>query len=280
MKVTLLVVYLGSTEHQMMYSRSEQLDIIKDINIKEGDSLTLDCPFCNGRKKFTISYLDGKVLWNCYRASCNVRGIYSKGYSLKSIKNKLNSENLPCKYTSIIRPMPTYLSRVEVNSKAIEYLKEVNSWLAYEKNYIDIKYSPIDNRVIFLHNSLLGAIGRTLIKEMPKWITYGTAPSLYKVGKGNTAILVEDVPSACAISNISKYTGVALCGTNISADHCLELNAFDDAIVVLDNDASKKAIKLSKKINSFLPCTVRFTKEDLKYLSPKQIDEVLYDSSL
>lgn len=258
-----------------MFSRSEQLDIIKDINIKEGDRLTLDCPFCNGRKKFTISYLDGKVLWNCYRASCNVRGIYSKGYSLKGLKNKLDSENLPCKYTSIIRPMPKYLSRVEVNKDAIEYLKGVNSWLAYEKNLIDVKYSPIDNRVIFIHNNQLGAIGRTLINHMPKWISYGTGATFYKVGKGNTAIVVEDVPSACAISNISKYTGVALCGTNISADQCLELSDFDRAIVVLDKDASKKAIKVSKRINSFLPCTVRFTNEDLKYLNPKQIDEVL-----
>ena len=260
-----------------MYSRSEQLDIIKDINIKEGDSLTLDCPFCSGRKKFTISYLNGKVLWNCYRASCNVRGYYSKGYSLEGLKNKLNSENLPCKYTSIKRPMPTYLSRVEVNKDAIEYLKGVNSWLAYEKNLIDVKYSPIDNRVIFLHNSLLGAIGRTLAKEMPKWITYGTGANLYKIGMGNTAIVVEDVPSACAISNLSKYTGVALCGTSISAEQCLELSDFDNAIVVLDNDASKKAIKVSKKINSFLPCTVRFTKKDLKHLNPKQIEEVLYE---
>ena len=108
----------------------------------------------------------------------------------------------------------------------------------------------------------------------------GNYYTFYKIGKGNTAIVVEDVPSACAISNISKYTGVALCGTNISAEQCQELVSFDKAIVVLDKDASKKAIKVSKRINSFLPCTVRFTNEDLKYLNPKQIDEVLNEQKI
>lgn len=261
-----------------MYSKAEQLEIIKNINIKEGDRLTLHCPFCSGRHKFTISYIDGKLLWNCYRASCHVRGIYSKGYSIDSLKNKLNSDNLPCKNETISRPLPKYLARVEGNKDSIEYLKGVNSWLAYTKNLIDVKYSPIDNRVIFIHNSLLGAIGRTLSNQMPKWLTYGNITNLYKVGKGNTAVVVEDVPSACAISNISKYTGVALCGTNISAEQCQELSSFEKAIVVLDKDASKKAIDVSKRISSFVPSTVRFTNEDLKYLSPKQIDEVLYES--
>ena len=48
-------------------------DFLEGINVKEGESLTLDCPKCNGVKKFSISNQDGLLLYNCYRASCDVK---------------------------------------------------------------------------------------------------------------------------------------------------------------------------------------------------------------
>ena len=37
-------------------------DFIRNLNIKEGEPLTMDCPICNGVKKFTATNKEGLVL--------------------------------------------------------------------------------------------------------------------------------------------------------------------------------------------------------------------------
>ena len=64
-------------------------DFLEGINVKEGESLTLDCPKCNGVKKFSISNQDGLLLYNCYRASCDVKGSYMTNMLADTIKKKL-----------------------------------------------------------------------------------------------------------------------------------------------------------------------------------------------
>ena len=54
-----------------MYSYKDQLEIIQNIKLSDGDRKTIDCPFCGGKKKFTIDKYDGKIVWNCYKANCN-----------------------------------------------------------------------------------------------------------------------------------------------------------------------------------------------------------------
>ena len=62
---------------------------LEGIDVKEGESLTLDCPKCNGVKKFSISNQDGLLLYNCYRASCDVKGSYMTNMLADTIKKKL-----------------------------------------------------------------------------------------------------------------------------------------------------------------------------------------------
>jgi len=259
-----------------MFSRSEQLELIQNISIREGDRLTLDCPFCGGRKKFTISRTsDGKILWNCFKASCFAKGAYYTNRSMESCRRSLEKSPVlasPNKSKSL----PSITSNVEHHLEAVTYLKKCNSYEAYLNKLIEIKYSPIDKRVVFYNNTQLGAIGRALHNQMPKWVAYGNLDDLCTVGNGPTGIVVEDVPSACSVSRLKNHTGIALLGTSINTNKCIQLKMFDNIIVVLDQDASSNAIKVSKKINNFVRSTVRLTKRDLKYLNPKQIDEVLY----
>ena len=56
---------------------AEQLQIVKDIPLKEGDTKVITCPFCGGQKKLAITKIDGKLMWNCYRASCEGKGIHT-----------------------------------------------------------------------------------------------------------------------------------------------------------------------------------------------------------
>ena len=48
-------------------------DLIVDVDLAVGDSKRVNCPNCGGIKTFTITNSEGKLLWNCYKASCNVK---------------------------------------------------------------------------------------------------------------------------------------------------------------------------------------------------------------
>ena len=257
----------------MNYTRSDQISIIKSITLKEGDSKTLDCPFCGGRKKFTISKIDGRVIWNCYRASCTSRGVYNSGRSLTAIKNKLNgTNNRTLKRTTEI---PAILSDVDNHPNAVEYLQSVNAYESYKNGLINIKYAPAYNRVLYFNHYNNGAVGRALDDRKPKWMTYGDTDQGIKVGVGKTAVLVEDVASACSVARLPNVTGYALLGTNITTSIKSQLKSFTKCIIVLDLDASSKALRLAKAIQSYTDVRVRLTKQDLKWLSPDQISNII-----
>ena len=61
-------------------------DIVNDINIKMGETKRMNCPTCGGYKTFTITNNMGTVVWNCYKASCNIRGNTRKRISVDDIK--------------------------------------------------------------------------------------------------------------------------------------------------------------------------------------------------
>ena len=86
-------------------------------------------------------------------------------------------------------------------------------------------------------------------------------------------MLVEDVASACSVSNCDNMTAVALLGTNITKSIAKTLSKYERITLVLDNDASLKAISLSRKLN--MQCNVRFTKLDLKYLTAQAIEDLV-----
>ena len=69
----------------MMANYREQIEWVKTLSIKEGGRVTTDCPFCGGKNKFSLDKYDGKLVWNCYRASCNVKGMYSGKRSIDAV---------------------------------------------------------------------------------------------------------------------------------------------------------------------------------------------------
>jgi len=257
----------------MNYTRSDQISIIKSISLREGDSKTLDCPFCYGRKKFTISKIDGRTIWNCYRASCRIKGAYNTGRSLTAIQNNLNGTiKSTVKKTNQIPPI---LSNVDNNPSAVEYLKSVNSYDAYKQGFIRIQYYPARNRVLYFNNDNTGAVGRSLDGSNPKWMSFGNTEGGIQVGDSSTAVLVEDVASACSVSRLDGVCGYALLGTNITAPIKSRIRHFSCVIIILDKDASKKALTLAKSIQAHTEVKVKLTDEDLKWLDIRGIQSVL-----
>ena len=256
-----------------MYTYQEQYSIIKDIRVRENESKSCDCPFCGGKGKLSITNRDGSLLWNCYRASCNVRGVHGVSRSTNSIKSKLSGEEVSLPKQCL--PIPSIVSSPDHHPKALGYLESVHCLNAYKDKLVHIKYAPSEDRVLFFMNNDSGAVGRSLSGQIPKWKVYGDTTGTFSCGNGDIAVVVEDVASACSVSTLTGYTGVALLGTNISFKQKQQLKRYKKVIISLDKDASSKAIKLLSKLGGHVKdVTVVLLEEDLKYLNTQQMEEL------
>lgn len=251
----------------MKYSYRDQIDILSSIRINDGEKKSLDCPFCGGRKKFGIVKQDGKLLWNCFRSSCGVKGSYNAGRGASGVKAYLRGKETKAVYYN---SLPSIVSSIDHHKEALSYIESVNSLEAYRDGLIKIKYAPRDNRVLFYTEDGRGAVGRALDGRTPKWYTYGDTSKGIKVGQG-IPVLVEDAPSACSVSRLEGYCGYALLGTRVTPSIKAQLRHFDKVIIILDKDASSKAVSMSRSIQSITKAAVRFTTEDLKCLSVSQM---------
>lgn len=257
-----------------MYSRLDQIETIQSIKVSEGESKTIDCPFCFGKKKFSITNNDGTILWNCYKASCSAKGAYRKGMTL-SLVRKRTSNVVKDSTDKKTRGLPSILSQPKHHTYVMDYLEENGCLSAYHGGLIKILYAPADNRCLFMMNDNKGAVGRSLGDSKPKWMSYGDTTGVLTVGSANTAVIVEDAPSACAVASTERYTGVAILGTNLSTKQKHSLKNYQKVIICLDNDAKGKAIKLLRQLQGLVDCTVKFISKDLKYCPSEEIIRVL-----
>tara|TARA_R100001443_G_scaffold31286_2_gene45290 strand:+ start:4376 stop:5137 length:762 start_codon:yes stop_codon:yes gene_type:complete len=247
----------------------EQLELIKDIPIREGERKIITCPVCGGSKKMSVSKFDGKLLWNCFRASCNTKGIHSGDRGLEAAKNYLNNKtNI---HVRQFRPLPEILSCIESHANALQYVKSVNSYEAYQNKLIKIKYAPADQRVLFFVGE--GAVGRLIRKGQPKWISYGDVSEPTPIGTGDNLVLVEDVPSACNVSLVNSYVGLPLLGTTLTSVAKKLLTKYNNVYLILDKDASRKAIV--QAMNYDRRIKIRFTDKDLKHATKCYIEECI-----
>ena len=248
---------------------AEQLQIIKDIPLREGDTKVITCPFCGGQKKLALSKIDGKLMWNCYRASCEGKGIHTGKRDLQSAKNYLTGQIR--KREVYVRPLPSITTSVENHKPALDYLASVNSLEAYRNGYIKVRYDPSQDRVLFYSGE--GVVAKSLRSYGPKWMTLGSIPAGVHIGTGTTAVLVEDVPSACSVSRVNGLVGVAMLGTNITKALNKATEKYLNKYLCLDKDASAKAIVIKRQLGANLK--VRFISKDLKVLTTSQIRHTL-----
>ncbi len=256
-----------------MYSRKDQIELIKSIKVTEGESKTIDCPFCSGRKKFSITNNAGTILWNCYKASCTARGVYKKGMSLSSLRKRTNS--IPLAVVNQVRKIPEITSSPKHHSIVLDYLAENGCNPAIEQSLIKVAYAPADNRCLFFMNGGEGAVGRSLDGRKPKWMSYGDTSGVVTVGNSDHGVIVEDAPSACAVGAIGRYTGIAILGTSLSTKQKQTMKSYRKITICLDNDAKKKAMLLLRQLQGQVDCTVKFINKDLKYSRESEIVRII-----
>ena len=255
-----------------MSTYREQLEILKPIKLSDGQTRRMNCPFCGGTGTFSISRKDGARVWNCYKASCGVRGGTGTDMTIDGIRNRLSGDTTQIKNYD---PIPEHLSMPRSHDKVIAYLRSVGSLEAFEKGLVDVRFSPQQNRVLFFMNDRQGAVGRALDKRKPKWRVYGSTEGLFKVGSGRTAIVVEDAASACSVGVFTHCSGCALLGTSLSSLQKQQLITFDEVVIALDADASRKAIRLQGRLEGRVNTRVVYLSEDLKYLTKLEIERAI-----
>tara|TARA_R100001510_G_scaffold30470_1_gene27158 strand:- start:8107 stop:8895 length:789 start_codon:yes stop_codon:yes gene_type:complete len=251
------------------------LTFIEDLTLNESENVRVNCPSCGGRRTLTAIKMDGTIIFNCYRVSCNIKGAVKAGYTrqdLEFILKKRSPSDLENK--SDIFMYPEYVSYDIDNSLMDAFITE---WGLDE---VSLSYDVKDKRAVFpIRNDsgiLIDAIGRTLNNGYPKWLRYGSNADYYISRKDNSnVVVVEDILSAIIISKICNVNGMALLGTNLSEKTKYKLKEYKKVLIALDPDAKKKTIKYTKELKSEHPCVFAVSlKDDLKYKVEEDIIKV------
>tara|TARA_A100001391_G_scaffold202556_1_gene192491 strand:- start:1157 stop:1936 length:780 start_codon:yes stop_codon:yes gene_type:complete len=232
-------------------------DIINDIHITVGETKRMNCPTCGGYNTFTITNNMGSLVWNCYKASCNIKGTTRKRMSVDEIKSvhdfKKDNEFVLPEY--VVQSNDNYILKWfydrNIDSNTVEFFHDVK-----------------ENRVVFpIHQKgkTVDAIGRSLGKRLPKWRKYGSSGLPFTFGCGSVAVVVEDCLSALCIGS-EVYVGVAVLGTTLTDIHKRYLSQFSTTIIALDPDALPKTMQFAKELRGHVNTVkvLRLT-DDLKY---------------
>ena len=244
-------------------------NIVSDMDVAVGTTVRTECPSC-GQRTFTVTNEMGTLKWNCFRASCTVKGSTQVSMSIDDIKTVLlghESDDEPVPFA-----LPEYI--VTPPWVVLEWASELYGLDAQE---LGLMYDVKDSRVVFpiRHDGqIVDATGRALDKSPIKWKRYGKSSLPYVHGCGKTAVVVEDCVSAAVVGG-DDYVGVAVLGTSLLDEHKRYLTQFSTAIIALDPDALMKSIEFARELQSYVD-DVRVVKltDDLKYRNPEDFDKL------
>ena len=279
--------------------RANMLDsLIAQLPHEPCATMRRDCVNCGGKNTLTISNLAGKVVWNCYKAGCDLSGgraLDNTKTSADYVRQRLDMKRRHFKFDAQVAPpppprvqMPQVLSSPKNHPKVLEFLRQNNCGPAFVRpleSFVRIFYDPQQDRVLFCATDLSGAVGKSLAPwRKPKWIIYGQRPPLFVCGayvhqlSGQHIVLVEDALSACAVFGADcGAVGAAILGTNLSTDTILALKSGNPAAITvcLDSDAGRKAIAMKQQLQAAMPHTPvsvnLLTGPDLKHLAPTEV---------
>ena len=243
--------------------------IVSDLNIRDGETKRMDCPSCYGVKTFTATNNMGKLMWNCYKAGCDLSGGARVRLSVDDIRNSLAPHVQRQQKEEFVLPEFIVSHSNEVKPFRDQY--------GLDEDEVELMYDVRDHRVVFpiCHSGkIIDATGRALGKRLPKWKRYGKSDLPYVYGYGKVAVVVEDCVSAAVVGG-DVYVGVAVLGTSLSESHKRYLSQFSTAIIALDPDATPKAMKFFKELRGYVDSVrVMNLQDDLKYRNPTDLENL------
>lgn len=240
--------------------------LLDSLTLSAGETKRMNCPVCGGQKTFTVTNNMGSLVWNCYKASCNVSGGKRVQLSASDIRNNLGS--IARETEAVAFEKPEWI--VKDNKAIAAYCKQ---W-QLDANALGLLYDVKESRVVFpvmQGRVMVDATGRSLTHRLPKWKRYGKGSLPYTCGSGKTAVVVEDCVSAAVIGD-DTYTGVAILGTSLSDAHKKYLSQYSTAVVALDPDALPKTLQFAKELRGYVnDVKVLRLNDDLKYRNPADL---------
>tara|TARA_R100000234_G_scaffold20394_1_gene11437 strand:+ start:159 stop:935 length:777 start_codon:yes stop_codon:yes gene_type:complete len=241
-------------------------EYVKQLNVENGTSQRLTCPMCRSYKTFTVTNNMGSLLWNCYKASCDVRGTSRVHLSAEDIRNMKKVSQVVTSFE-----MPEYIT-----PRKHQIVDWCNKW-GLDVDALELQYDVKENRVVFPikdNGRIVDATGRSILKRLPKWKRYGSSDLPFSFGCGSIAIVVEDCISAGVIGS-DVYVGVAVLGTSLLDSHKTFLSQFSTAIIALDPDALPKSFAFAKELRSHVKdVKILRLKDDLKYRKKEDLDNL------
>lgn len=252
-----------------------EADFVRGLSIAPDETIKLNCPYCGGRSKLYVTRRDGRLLWNCFKATCTVRGSLRTDRTSVELSNAIH--NTPPKVLCK-SGIPDTLVAVDSRPLLVDWLAKSHCLDAHLNHRVEIRYSPAEDRILFGMNEGKGYVGRSITGKIPKWRTYGDTTGCFVVSStgvhADTAVIVEDAPSACAVSH--EYTGLALLGTNLDRTQKMQAVKYQNVIVCLDKDASKKGLRLSRQLDGYTNVRTKFLNGlDLKHLDASEVSDFL-----
>lgn len=225
-------------------------------------------------------------MWNCFRASCRLRGGKDVPRSAEEIADTLRNgprEEARAKPFSI----PPHWTSLKGDREALRYIEINHCSYAYENKLADLLLDPRTRRVVFLtrhEGRIVDATGRALDRKVqPKWWRYGGHPAPFSVkpleGSPDVAVIVEDAASACAVA-AAGVSGVAILGTSLRTSTArIMKEQYKEFIVAMDKDASVKAIEMQRHLRMYGSARVLLLEKDLKYLNGDGIRDLIYNNN-
>ena len=242
------------------------------LDLTYGETHRGNCPVCNGKKTFTATCTDTGIVYNCYKAGCNVGGI--AGGTLTS--EQLLAAMRKRKQEADVQP-PAPIPVPEGFTQRTDIQKYVAWMQGYNLNPIELGtyYDVRQDRVCFPvkhKGAVVDFVGRSMTGRTPKWLRYANAHVPYTYGNGIVAVLVEDCVSAAVAGHAENCTGIALLGTNVLDEYLPLLQTYDTLIVALDPDARSKALQLVKDLRTRHSNVYALNlRDDIKYANETDI---------
>ena len=260
----------------------QQLAVVQGLFVPPDTNIRMDCPFCNNKNTLLVDTTENKISWYCFHASCKAKGKKEGEKNMHYVEKVLHG-NQELHIEDKDFPIPDSFQSIYSNEKAMRWLSTNNCWEAWSWGRADFRYDVKQNRVVFLiknrySHKIVGAVGRALNKDdYPKWYMYGNKDVPFKCGECEDSVIVEDCPSACAVSNI--LTGIAIMGTKLKEIHKSHLQPYKKLYICLDRDATTKAYDMAKDLRSsgFENVIVKPLEDDLKYYDTEQIRRMFYE---
>jgi|DEB0MinimDraft_10_1074344.scaffolds.fasta_scaffold03667_2 hypothetical protein len=251
------------------YNNTYVYKYINELNIPNGTTKRMVCPNC-GERTFSVTNNMGSLLWNCFRASCGIKGGDRVHLSVDDIRKGFTGVK---EFAEDTFELPTY---VVSNRHPRHLVKWCAEW-GIDETELGLLYDVKEDRVVFpvYHNGkIVDATGRALTKRLPKWKRYGKSGLPYSYGCGKVAVVVEDCVSA-AVVGYGSFVGVALLGTSLQESHKGFLTQFSTAVIALDPDALKKSFIMAKELRGYVDnVKILKLKDDLKYRNPEDMEKL------